>query len=263
MSDHLVPRPEKSQVSEDRPTVQIDLYGVKARGLVVDSGEPTVRTWREVGIAINGHLKRIAVSVFGLMEDVVRGSRNLIRGVTGIPEAVRVRIANAHNGADFEEWLKQQEAQRGIQVVATPETAAKRLEDVLESLKGQGVEVSMFQLKNGTWCIGLVPPEFTKTLPPLIQNSIDDRFEEIVKNNESDDDTFETILRKYGSDDEEDENRVGDGADEDDRDDDEDDRDDDEDDWDDDEDDWDDDEDDWDDDEDDWDDEDEPDSSRK
>jgi hypothetical protein len=140
-NSHVPPAPDDDSSAESFETdisaetaektgIQVDLYGIKAHVQPVETGEPTPKTWADVGQAVNAKLKSIAVNLPGLVDDMIVGGRKLVRGLAQIPAALARRIDRAHEKADRVEAVRQEKMEAG----SLPPPAAEDTIDRLESL---------------------------------------------------------------------------------------------------------------------------------
>jgi len=122
-----------------------DLYGIQ--GIEPES-------WKEVGKQVNGHLKKIAVDVFGLLHTCVSVSASLLRTVESImrrgsPEiqtALADRVRGGQQKADAAEESKQQPIlnQNNVSIIVesktnTSDSEVKNIENVLSALRAKGL----------------------------------------------------------------------------------------------------------------------------
>ena len=121
------PRSERGSTSPaaEPPRVEVDLYGIRI--LVTpspdDRGDP--ESWREVWLRVHRHFRGIITNTVALINDTLISARSLVRGVGGLPEAVRQRVTRARTYAD------EAEAER-IHAIAAPDPAL--LKETLEAL---------------------------------------------------------------------------------------------------------------------------------
>jgi hypothetical protein len=87
---------EDDSTATEKDVLQVDVYGIKVRGLVASYTEPRPTSWKEVAVRINQHLMAIADGVFGVIAETLEGAKRLIKGTTSIPEAVAGRIESTH-----------------------------------------------------------------------------------------------------------------------------------------------------------------------
>ena len=90
----------KPDDEQEKAPIQIDLYGVEARGTPRGDGEPQPKTWREVWDSVHTSLKSTVADTFKLVALVPRGLGNAIRGICNIPVELAQRIARTHAKVD-------------------------------------------------------------------------------------------------------------------------------------------------------------------
>jgi len=142
----------KSESPGEKPVIEVDSYGIKARVTPSDPDTPTPRTWREVWHVVSVDLKRIIVEVSGTLVDSVRGARRMIRGVTGIPCAITARIEGAHVEADCKEQSAQRRLETGKIAPLSPEEAIVAVKRVLDGLQSKA-RVAHVRLPDGRVCL--------------------------------------------------------------------------------------------------------------
>ncbi|MHC4879629.1 MAG: DNA-directed RNA polymerase subunit alpha C-terminal domain-containing protein [Planctomycetota bacterium] len=157
MSDY--PPSSDDDEGEESP-LQVDIYGVKARltaATDIDTSAPLTIT--SVAYDVGQSLLRIGRDLFGLVADLVTGSRSLVRGTTKLKGGVDARIKRAHDYAERAEANAQQGKSPRDNDAQAQNAAVANLEDVLRAFQARGVPVQMLKLPSGGVVITLVCPE--------------------------------------------------------------------------------------------------------
>ncbi len=137
---------------EEKPVIQIDAYGVKTRFTASDLDASSPATWREAWERVNRHLKRIAVGIPGLVDDTVSGIRSLIRGIAGIPSAIKTRIEGAHIEADRRELSAQTALECGSTPPPSPGEAIAAIEEIINRHQSKA-RLVIFPMPDGRICM--------------------------------------------------------------------------------------------------------------
>ena len=162
--------PEESATA--KADVQIDGYGIKARIQPEDADEPQPRTAGEAWALVKGHLLQLAVAPTGLLVDVFKGARRLIRGATSLPQKLGRRIAGAHKAADQREDRQQARLETGKIQALPPGEASEQLEAKIQQLRARGIPVEIVDLGDGRVGILIVRPEHRDLAQELAKLSL-------------------------------------------------------------------------------------------
>jgi hypothetical protein len=142
---------------DERESLQLDLYGVKllARPRAGDYVTPT--SWASVWRAIHSEIRGIVANVFGLVGDVVKAGRNVVRGLGGLPAQDARAVRAAHDAADNAEVARATEA---IAQAQSPDALRRLLQK--KQVEGYSVRV-VSDGKRLVFCI----------LPPMDESEIE------------------------------------------------------------------------------------------
>lgn len=170
MSDTL-PHNESDDQATENAAVQVDLYGVKAKGSPKDVEEVEPRDWKEVGTRVNALLRKIAVGLVTFVDEAITGARRGVKGLTSVPGALAKRIEGAHRQGDQEEEHRQN--QLANREIAVPDTqhAVDHLASILERHQANGYHVRIV-LKDGKPVIVVVRPEHGELAAELGKNAL-------------------------------------------------------------------------------------------
>jgi len=152
--------------------VELDIYGLKAKGRAGDLGEPQPTTMREALRQIRGHLLRILVAPTRLVAETLEGVTRLVRGTSAVPGALAARVQAARVRADQREDQRQEAAEsewprRLLSEAMEAERAAevRRLQDWMGRVRGRVdngrvVDADMVDLGDGRLlALAGVPPD--------------------------------------------------------------------------------------------------------
>jgi hypothetical protein len=155
-------KPDEDEEAEPAG-IQIDVFGMKVRVKPSELKHQEPTTWREVAGRVHASLKRTAVGIARLVEEVVEGSIRIVRGVTSLPGSISERVASAHEHADRAEDRRQAAAPptapaqlSGPSVSEATAAQAAALEGILKEKLAEGHFVAIRQLDDGQWAVIVV-----------------------------------------------------------------------------------------------------------
>lgn len=139
-------------------SLQIDLFGIKARLRPTDLNEPEPRTWREVIGNINTHLQRFVNHTFGLAADVPQGMRRLIKRLSRSSTEKDRIIGNAHERTDRIEDIRSEKIENHQLPVPNLNQSSDFLQNLISKLLAEG-KIEIVRLETGEFFINAVKPE--------------------------------------------------------------------------------------------------------
>ena len=149
-------------------TVQVDFYKIKIDARSADLGEEPPTSWRQVIEQIHHHLMRLASAPTRLIAETLEGVTRLVRGVSGVPEAISSRIERAHVHADAKETLAQERSLASAPHLGEEHEDAQLL-SILDRCRVEGLLVKTMRGPGGIPAIVVLRPEFEHDLPEIIQ----------------------------------------------------------------------------------------------
>lgn len=146
------PSPEDND--SDEAPLQVDLYGIKAKGEPVAADESPPESWPEVWERVQRSLMRIASDCPALIADTLSALRNGVRGLGRIPPEFAAWVSRAHREAEAIEEQHQQTGNR-----RPVEDVIEELEVLLLDFRAKGLAAEIRHLPNGQFAITVVRPE--------------------------------------------------------------------------------------------------------
>jgi hypothetical protein len=187
--------PAGAEVSADpvqQSGIQIDGYTVKARIVPARTGDPIPKSWSEVWRMVNAKLMSIAFNLVGLVDDIIVGSRKLVRGLTTMPRKAARRVERSHAIADRVEAIAQEKAEKEPAPESLAAEAADRIESLILRKQAEGYAAEIVDLGDGRQALVFVKPEERALIGPLIRKALPAPAEAGGETSR----TIETLVRK-------------------------------------------------------------------
>lgn len=175
------------QDSDEGPSIQCDVYGIKIKVKPGDINESQPASWSEVGQRINRHLMSLASGLVAFVDEVVLAARSVVRGIARLPDAIITRkVDRAHEESDRREDIQQKKLKSGEIEAKTPEEARRSLENWLNKQRVKGNYVTVQKLGDGNWLLTVVRPEAGELTTSLAERALLQSGDISSKENEGD-----------------------------------------------------------------------------
>lgn len=150
--------PDVSTDPDDTTAISVEFWGVKVKIPFQPSpaGEKPPTSWKQVAGRVNRRLMAIAVGLFGAAQDLVDGTRAVIRGAAKIPPESAAKVKRARSKADHREGVRQGQVESGTLPPMLPSAPQDILEDLLLRKRAEGHEASIVDLGSGRIAIVFV-----------------------------------------------------------------------------------------------------------
>lgn len=154
---------------DDQPEgLQLDIYGIKVnvKPAHVEDFEP--KTWQEVWLRVNRELRGLIVNVFGVLNDALKTTRSLLKGIGSWGQHRSREITIAHAKAD----LAEAQAQEAVVCSSgDPRQALRNLERLVSRKQAEGLSMKVFS--DGDRLVVLA-------LPPVDEQALENLAKEVI-----------------------------------------------------------------------------------